>query len=192
MKKIIIILMIAIVATSVAFGQTKMAEDSKFETQIIALEKQAWEAWKNKNLAFFQTYLTDDALSVNADGVFNKAQILEYYGSCEVKSYSLDNFKFRTIEKNSALITFTATQDAVCGGEKNPSTVRASSVYIKRGGKWLNSFYTETAATPDNSSVEMQIIALEKQAWEGAGKMETKSLSKAIWQMTHFSFIPKV
>ena len=144
----------------------KWLEDSKVETQIIALEKQGWEAWKNKDTAFFQTYLTDDALSVNASGIFEKAEILEYYGSCDVKSYSLDNFKFRMLEKNSALITFTATQDAVCGGEKNPSTVRASSVYVKRGGKWLNSFYTETAASSDNSSIETQIIALEKASWE--------------------------
>ncbi len=144
MKKIIMILMIAVGVSSVAYGQTKMSKDPKVEAQIIALEKQAWEAWKNKDLAFFQTYLTADALSVNTDGVFDKAQILEYYASCDVKNYSLDNFKFRMIEKNSALITFTANQDAVCGGKQNSLTVRASSVYVKRGGKWLNALYMET------------------------------------------------
>ncbi len=90
------------------------------ETKIIALEKQAWEAWKNKDTAFFQSLLAEDALSVNAGGVFDKAQILEYYGSCDVKRYSLGDFRFRLLDKNSALITFTARQDAVCGGEKNP------------------------------------------------------------------------
>lgn len=126
-------------------SKTKTPDRSKVETQIIALEKQAWEAWKNKDLAFFQSYLTDDALSVNAGGVFHKAQILEYYGSCEVKSYSLDNFKFRQLEKNSALITFTAVQDAVCDGNPTPKAVRSTSVYVKRGGKWLNALYMETS-----------------------------------------------
>jgi uncharacterized protein (TIGR02246 family) len=37
-------------------------------------------------------------------------------------------------------------QDAVCGGKTQPATVRASSVYVKRDGKWLNVFYTEIPA----------------------------------------------
>ena len=47
MKKKIMIMMIAIAASSVALGQTTMSADSKVEAQIIALEKAGWEAWKN-------------------------------------------------------------------------------------------------------------------------------------------------
>ncbi len=146
MKKMMMILMIAIAATSVAFGQNKMAKDSKVETQIITLEKAGWEAWKNKDSAWFQANLSDDALSVHADGVADKAQIVKSLADCEVKNVSLNNFKFLMLDKNSAIITFTGTQDAVCGGKTQPSTVRASSVYVKRGGKWLNTFYTEVPA----------------------------------------------
>jgi hypothetical protein len=56
---------------------------------------------------------------------------------CEIKSYSLDNFKFLMLDKNSALITFTAMQDGVCSGKTIPANVRASAIYVKRGGKWL-------------------------------------------------------
>ncbi len=146
---------------------SKMPKDSKVEAEIIALEKQAWQAWKNKNTNFFQNFLVNDALSVNADGVSDKAQIIEYYRSCNVKSFSLSDFKFRMLDKNSALIAFAATQDAVCSGIPNPATVRVSSVYVKRDGKWLNSFYSEVeAAQAENGSVETQIIALEKASWE--------------------------
>ncbi len=48
MKKIMMILMIAIGVSSFAYGQAKMAKDSKVEAQIIALEKQSWQEWKNK------------------------------------------------------------------------------------------------------------------------------------------------
>ncbi len=67
MKKIIMLMVIAIAASSAAFGQTKMSKDknNSVETQIIALEKQGWEAWKNKNSSWFQIYLAEDALSVN-------------------------------------------------------------------------------------------------------------------------------
>ncbi len=84
---------------------------------------------------------------VNSDGVANKSQIVKFMGSeCEIKSYSLDNFKFLMLDKNSALITFTGMQDGVCGGKTIPAKVHSTSVYVNRGGKWLNALYTETPA----------------------------------------------
>ncbi len=94
MKRIVVILMIAIGVSSVAFGQTKMSKDSKVEAQIIALEKQSWEEWKNKNGNFFQTLLTDEAVNITVGGLSNKSQIVKSTSSdCEVKSFSVDNFK---------------------------------------------------------------------------------------------------
>ncbi len=147
MKKIMMILMIAIAASTAAFNQTNMSKDSKkVETQIITLEKAGWEAWKNKDTSWFQNNLSEDALHVDSAGVTDKSQTVKSLADCEVKSYSLENFKFLMLDKNSAQITFTGMQDAVCGGKTQPSTVRASSVYVRRGGKWLNAFYTETPA----------------------------------------------
>ena len=141
--------MIAIGVSSAAFGQKKTTNEAgnSVEAQIIALEKAGWEAWKNKDARWFQANLTDDALSVHAEGVADKSQSIKDIGSCDVKSVSLDNFKFLMIDKDTALITFVGTQDAVCGGKTQPGSVRASSVYVRRGGKWLNVFYTEVPIT---------------------------------------------
>jgi thymidine kinase len=147
MKKIFVFMMIAIAASSAVFGQMKSkGNGNSVEAQLIALEKQAWEEWKNKNRGFVQNFLADDAFFVYADGIVDKSQIVKSIGSCEIKSYSLDNFKFQMLDKNAALLTYTAMQDAVCGGKTQPASVRSTSVYVKRGGKWLNAFYTETAA----------------------------------------------
>ena len=148
MKKILMILMIAIAVSIIALGQTKKsnATNNSVEAQIIALEKASWEAWKNKDASWFRTNQADDALSVHADGVTNKTQGINDIAACEVKSVSLKDFKFLMIDKDVALITFTGNQDAVCGGKTQPAIVRASSVYVKRGGKWLNVFYTEVPA----------------------------------------------
>jgi hypothetical protein len=48
-----------------------------------------------------------------------------------------DNFKFVTLDKDSVLMTYTAMQEGVCSGKTIPANVRASVVYVKRGGKWL-------------------------------------------------------
>ena len=145
MKKIMMILMIAIGVSSVAFGQTKISKESTVEAQIIAFEKQAWEEWRNKNRKFVQNYVADDAFFVYPEGVINKTQIVEAVGNCEFKSYSLDDFKFLRLDKNSALVSYTAKQDIVCADKPAPKAVRSSSVYVKRGGKWLSVFYTEAA-----------------------------------------------
>ncbi len=144
MKKIMMILVIAVAVSSVAFGQMKMSENSKVETQIIALEKQAWQEWTNKNTSFVQNYLADDAFYVYADGIVDKAQIVKSIPTCDLKSFSLDNFTFRMLDKNSALLNYTAAQDATCYGKKQAANIRVSSVYVRRGGKWLSLSYMET------------------------------------------------
>ena len=145
MNKMIVLAVILIAVSSVTFGQAKMSKDSKVETQIIALEKASWEEWKNKNGGWFQTNLAEDALNVSGAGVSSKAQIVKFTdGECEIKSYSLDNIKFVMLNKETSMMTYTAMQDGVCSGKTIPASVRSSSVYVKRGGKWLQALYMET------------------------------------------------
>jgi hypothetical protein len=47
------------------------------------------------------------------------------------------------LDKNAVLLTYTATQDAVCGGEKAPSLLRVAVNYVKRNGKWLEAMYMQ-------------------------------------------------
>jgi hypothetical protein len=144
MKKIMMILMIAIAATSFTFGQKKMSNDDKVKAQIIAIETSGWEAWKNNDSSWFRSNVTEEFLLVSSDGVSDKAAVVKSTAAdCKVKSYSLDNFRFVMIDKDSALMTYTAMQDGVCSGKAIPAKVRSSVVYTKRGGKWLEALYME-------------------------------------------------
>ncbi|HEV8135457.1 MAG TPA: nuclear transport factor 2 family protein [Pyrinomonadaceae bacterium] len=141
----IMILAIAIGTLSIAFGQTKIANDSKLKGQIIALETAGWEAWKNKDSSWTRENVTAEFLLINSGGVSNKEQVIKATATdCEIKGYSLDNFNFVTLDKDSVLMTYTAKQDGVCNGKTIPANVRASVVYVKRGAKWLESLYMET------------------------------------------------
>ncbi len=144
MKKIMMILMIAIGVSSVAYGQTKMSKDSKVEAQLIALEKAGWESWKNKDAAWVKKNTTDEILIISSAGVADKAQYIKDLPSCDIKSVALDNFKSEMPSKDTFILTYTAMQDGVCNGQKIPQQVRAMSYYVKRGGKWLEAMYMET------------------------------------------------
>jgi enamine deaminase RidA (YjgF/YER057c/UK114 family) len=154
MKNMLMLLLIASAAVSVTFGQTKMSNDEQVKAQIIALEKAGWEAWKNKDAAWFQTNMTEELVQVNSDGIFNKSQVVKATATdCDVKSYALDNFKFVMLGKDVALLTYTAMQDGVCSGKTIPPQVRATVNYVKRGGRWLEAMYMETPVSAPNSAM---------------------------------------
>ena len=153
-----LIIFILLVCASLCFGQTTASKTARsqsagmakgsLEQTLIAEEKALWEAWKNKDTKTFEKWLTDDSVYVHNTGVDGKAEEVKGIAdtTCEVKSYALDNFKMTMIDRDAALLTFHATQDFTCGGKAGPTAVQASSIYVKRNGKWLNWFHQETPA----------------------------------------------
>lgn len=146
--KLPLVMAIAIVASPVALVQSKAIADSAIDERIIALETAGWNAWKNKDKKWFERNTMKEAIWVSADGITDKAQYLKELASgCEIKKVSLANFKFGMKTQDSIIMTYTANQEGTCGGKAVPATVRASVVYVKRGGKWLEALYMETPAT---------------------------------------------
>lgn len=142
MKKTITILLLMF-STSFSFAQ-KSKETEKLKQHIIALDKAAWQAWKDKNVQYFRDHTTEDFLSISGNSVSNKAQVLAATPTeCDVKSFALDNFQFIVLNSSAVVLTYTVVQDATCGGEKIPAKVRASVNYVKRNGKWLEAFYVD-------------------------------------------------
>jgi Domain of unknown function (DUF4440) len=115
---------------------------------IISTEKKLWEGWKTKDLKVFRSNLAADSLMVGENGVATKADSLKEMESvsCDVKSYALSDIKVTFLNNDAALMTYKGTQDATCGGQQVPAAVWASSIYVKRGGRWLAMSHQETPA----------------------------------------------
>src|SRR6266436_162928 len=146
MKRSIIAL--ALLTLIVPFASGQMKRDNSIETQIVALEQKAFEAWKNKDRKFFEEHMYEAGQYLDADGVGGKAQYVKAIidNNCTVSSYSLDNTKVTMLSKDVALLTYRYAHDAVCGGNPEASPLWASTVYVERGGKWLIAFHQEIAA----------------------------------------------
>ena len=123
------------------------SDDGALKEQLVALEKKSWEAWKNRDGKFFQEFLSDDHVEVGFGGVSTKTEIVPFVGSpaCTVKSYKLDHFEMKRLDTNTALLTYWEDQDTVCRN-RVPSPCWVSSLYMKRGDRWLNVFYQQTQA----------------------------------------------
>ena len=96
-----------------------------------------------------EAFTPDNAISVADGGVFKgKEQILKSMSDarCVVNSFSLSDFSYMWLDKDTVVMTYTGTQDATCEGKKQGGKVFATSIWQKKGGKWLSPFHQETEA----------------------------------------------
>ena len=112
------------------------------EDSLIALEKQSWVAWQGHDAAFFERFLSDDHVEVGMAGPYGKKAVVAGVAKgCVVTSYRVDQFKVTRLAADVALVTYRAEQDTQCGGARVPSPVWATSLYMRRAGRWQNVLY---------------------------------------------------
>lgn len=115
--------------------------------RLSAAETKLWEAWKNHDMKPFKAMLAADGIMVGDQGTANKTQTLkDLEAPCDVKSYALSDWKLTMINSGAALLTYKGTQSATCAGTAAPPAVWASSVWVSRGGRWVNLSHQETPA----------------------------------------------
>ena len=136
-------ILIVLIISWLCFG----AMDSKatLEDQLIASEKRViWEAVLKKQMDVLRSSLADEYLDVSDVGVFTKSETLQLIPDLTIRDYSLDKFRVIRVDKDSAIVTYEAVQHWMIKGQEAPSHVRATSVWVNRGGKWLVVFHQES------------------------------------------------
>jgi hypothetical protein len=114
--------------------------------KLSANETALWNAWKNKDPKPFQMWLSADSVMVGEQGVASKGDITKMMASmpCEVKSFTLSDWKLTMVDADAALITYKGVADGTCGGQPIPATW-ASSLWVQRKGKWTAFSHQETS-----------------------------------------------
>lgn len=140
-------LLVAVGATML-FAQTgtKSGKHAAAEQNIQKSETSLWQAWKDHDSKPFEEHLTADSINVVGSVERGKANILKAISSpdCQVTGFSLSDFDYSWLDKKSVIVTYQAAQDASCNGKKIPAKVNASSVWVKRGGRWMTAFHQES------------------------------------------------
>jgi len=154
------VLAMAALALGQATSGAKQTGNAATETKLIQMEKDLWEAWKNNSMDTFRKHMAGRSVSVGQSGVVvGTEEALQAMSSanCKVNTYSLEDTKVTWLDKNTALLTYRANQDAVCGGEKVPPAVWASSLWVNERGQWKAAFHQETEAkAPVSAASEKQ------------------------------------
>ena len=107
-----------------------------------ANEKLVWDAFKARNYDAFASYLADNFIEVESDGVHDKASSVKGVQGFDASKAELSNWKTVKFDDDASLITYVA---------KIPGfpTEYHSSIWVNRNGKWVGLFHMGTAAEPE-------------------------------------------
>jgi hypothetical protein len=147
-----VLTVLAVVAPARPGGAANAAKgEPSLKEGLVTNEKGAFEAFKQKDATTFNGYLADDFLGVDSGGVTHKAAQAEAMADTQLKDYALDDIKLVKATKNVVILTYKLTQHGTYKGEPIPAKVYATSVWAKRGEKWLAVLHQETPAPATRS-----------------------------------------
>ena len=134
------------------------ASSDKLTAELLAAEKEFWEAWKNKQPDRFASAMADDAVFFGLYGTTGKAESIaeqrDSVKSCQVASYALTNPRVIPIDADAAILLYDAEQHAICGGQPVHPFMHGESVYALRNGRWMNLLRSEVPAADHQDSTK--------------------------------------
>ena len=151
---------IAIAAAVVATPMTSQAKSgASVEETLVAREKQSWDAWQKKDVAFWQRHLSDDHVEMDGPGGpqdrnFVMSGIANR--TCAVTTYNLDKFTFRQLGRDAAMLVYHAAQEFACGDKRIPNVGWVTSVYQRRDGRWQNVLFEHMPEPPPKPPASKQ------------------------------------
>jgi len=117
---------------------------------IMAKEKAAWQAFKDKDAAAFQKVVDKDLRAVYAEGIADMAKEMADMKKWDIKSFSFGDYNSFTDEPDVIVTTYTVKIEGTYDGKDMSGTYNAGSVWKKEGNDWLGIFHTnikQAAAT---------------------------------------------
>lgn len=118
------------------------------ESAAVAQEKEVWDMIKNKNYDAFAAQLVNEQVEVGPEGIFDRAGTIASVKDFEPSELTFSEWKFLPIDKDAYVVTYTvAVKGKYRGQDMKPETVRASSAWVNRSGKWL-AIYHQSSPVP--------------------------------------------
>jgi hypothetical protein len=124
---------------------TPKAEATTTDSGAITQEKQIWDNIKKKDSNAFADMLAEDFVYISNDGVYDKAGTVNGIKQLEPTEITLSDWKTVQLNKDAAVVVYTVNMKGMSGGNPiPPGAMRAGSLWVNRGGKWVGVFHQDT------------------------------------------------
>ena len=117
---------------------------------LLALDKQANEAYIKGDGKFFESFLSDKLVMHKGGARLSKTDAVKMISGvkCEVKEgWALTEPQMAKIDDDTYVLSYKSNMEGSCTAEgkteKLPSPVRAATVWVRNGGRWQPAFHGE-------------------------------------------------
>jgi hypothetical protein len=128
----------ASIALSIAAAPDKEA--------IMAKEKEAWQAYKDKNAEGFKKFLDKEYRGVYAEGIVDQKQEVDGMQKSDMKSFALSDFTSYSDEPDVVVTSYKVAIQGTANGKDISGTYNCGSVWKSENGAWLVIFHTNVKA----------------------------------------------
>jgi hypothetical protein len=117
------------------------------DSLLVQRERAQWDALKARDTTAFARLMGGDLVDIDVSGIkrTSPASTARYVLGCQTASYALSDVRIARVS-GSAVVTYKATVEATCWGQKAPSPLYVMTVYNQRGDAWVPVAHSETPA----------------------------------------------
>jgi hypothetical protein len=140
MKKLTSYTMIAFIAT-IAVSIAAPNKDA-----MMAKEKAAWQAFKDKKVDDFKKVVNADFRGVYAEGISTMQKELDDMQKWDMKSFAISDYNVVSAGADTIVTTYKVVIEGTYDGKDNSGTYNAGSVWKMQKGAWQAIFHTNSKA----------------------------------------------
>ena len=119
---------------------------SALDKALIANENKINDAVAKGDKAAFTALMTADAWSIDGMGLMKVSEFAGMLDQLKIKTWKLSDEKVSWVDPNTAIVTSKWTGSGTFQGQPVPAVTYASTVWTKKGDKWLAAFHQESEA----------------------------------------------
>ena len=135
---------LALLAT-IAFSTAAPDKD-----EMMAKEKAAWQAFKDKDAEAFQKLVDHDMVGVYAEGIHGMKDELSDMKKWDMKSFKISDFNAISDEPDVFVTSYIVKVEGTYDGKDASATYNAGSVWKVENGAWLAIFHTNMKQVPSS------------------------------------------
>jgi Domain of unknown function (DUF4440) len=140
----IIALLLCLAGASHAAGSA-MPASSSLLARLSAKENAFWAAFQKNDVAGFKSLVTDDYVNVDfGGGVLVGDEFFKLIPKVHLVDFKLSDFHMVQPTRNTVVLVNRAVTHFMQKGKPVEYDLMTSTVWVKRGGRWVASAYQET------------------------------------------------
>ena len=113
---------------------------------LIANEKKMNEAFAKGDKAAFAALVSPTSVSADGNGFMKGSDMLAMFEQLKITSWAINDEKVTWVDPNTAIVSYKWTGAGTFMGQPIPAVTYASTVWTKKGDKWVAVYHQESEA----------------------------------------------